>query len=103
MLEAAEIVCCTLEGDSCEREVEGGDCRSGHNDDVKVTWNEAQDHCEEAGMRLCNSQEELDQCCGTGCQYDNQLVWSGLKEGIPFFFMRSMLMISSRFTRFLKN
>jgi len=79
-LEAAEIVCCTLEGDSCSRKAEGGDCRSGNHQDAKVTWNVARANCEEAGMRLCNSQGELDQCCATGCGYDNALVWSSLKE-----------------------
>ena len=73
-----------MEGDSCSRKSEGGDCRSGENEDIKVTWEEAHNHCKNAGMRLCNSQAELDQCCGTGCLYDYQLVWSSLKEGMPF-------------------
>ena len=32
--------------------------------------------CESMGLRLCESQDELNQCCGSGCQYDNRLVWS---------------------------
>ena len=80
--EAAKIVCCTLEGDSCSRKLEGGYCRSGDNDDFKVTWKQARDHCEAAGMRLCNSQAELNQCCNTGCNYDYQPVWSSAKEGM---------------------
>ena len=83
-MEAAVIVCCTLKGDSCSRLKEGGGCRSSNNGDVKVTWNVALDHCEEAGLRLCNSQEEINQCCATGCNYDDKLVWSSVKEGTLF-------------------
>jgi hypothetical protein len=81
LLEAAEIVCCTLQGDSCSRKVKEVNCRSGDKDDFKVTWKVASDHCKTSGMRLCKSQEELNQCCGAGCGYDDQLVWSSLKDG----------------------
>ena len=77
-LEGSHISCCTLTGDSCSREAHGGNCRSGD----KVTWEVAREHCEVAGMRLCNSEEELDQCCGTGCNYDNILIWSSITEGM---------------------
>ena len=79
-MKAAEIVCCAVDGSSCSRK-RSGVCRSGHGDAVKVTWNAARDHCEADGMRLCATQDELDQCCGGGCQYDNQLVWSNVMEG----------------------
>ena len=79
-LSKAEIECCSLDGNSCSRK-NGDICRSGDNDDYIVTWKEANQHCEDAGMRLCNTQQELDRCCGQGCSYDNQLVWSGQKEG----------------------
>jgi len=79
--EAAEIVCCAEEGTSCSRKGADDKCRSGHNDAVKVTWAAAKAHCEAEGMRLCASQAELDTCCGGGCQYDNQLVWSSVMEG----------------------
>ena len=46
-----------------------------------MNWHEANQHCEEAGLRLCNTQQELDRCCTTGCQIDNQIVWSGKMEG----------------------
>merc|ERR1719412_1900480 len=69
--EAAEIVCCNMEGTKCSRKKDGV-CRSGNNDAVKVTWSAAKEHCEAEGMRLCASQAELDQCCGKGCQKDNQ-------------------------------
>ena len=62
-------------------EKNGDFCRSGVSEDDKVTWKEANQHCEEEGMRLCSYQEELDRCCLQGCQYDNQLVWSDLMEG----------------------
>ena len=51
---------------------------------IKVTWEEARSHCEAEGMRLCNSQAELDKCCGKGCEYNNKLIWSSLKEGMSF-------------------
>ena len=79
-LSKAHIVCCSLDGNSCSRK-NGDFCRSGVSDDEKVTWKEANQHCEEDGMRLCSYQEELDRCCSQGCQYDNQLVWSDLMEG----------------------
>ena len=95
MIVAAEIVCCSLDGSSCSRKYKGASgadiCRSGDgyhlwenpgDDDRKVTWNEANLHCLSEGKRLCNSQEELDKCCKTGCFYDNQLVWSSVKEGM---------------------
>ena len=85
MIDAAEIACCSLDGSSCSRKYKAasGDnvCRSGDRDDEKVTWDEANLHCLSQGKRLCNSQEELDKCCGGGCGYDNQLVWSSVKEG----------------------
>ena len=56
-------------------------CRSGNNDDKKVTWHEANKHCVSEGKRLCNSQDELDKCCHTGCAYNTQLVWTGTEEG----------------------
>ena len=73
-----------MEGDSCSRKSEGGDCRSGQNEDIKVTWEEAHNHCKNAGMRLCNSQAEVDQCRGTGCDYDFLLVWGSPEEGMIF-------------------
>ena len=85
MIDAAEIACCSLDGSSCSRKYKAasGDnvCRSGDRDDEKVTWDEANLHCLSQGKRLCNSQEELDKCCGGGCGYDNQLVWSSVEEG----------------------
>ena len=73
----AEIICCAMDGSSCSRKTNTGKCRSGDNDEYKVTWDEADTHCKNEGMRLCNSQEELDQCCGGGgaCGYNDQLVW----------------------------
>merc|ERR1711981_70503 len=77
--EVAQIVCCE-DGKKCSRRP-GGDCRSGHSNKVKVTWEAARAHCQKAKMRLCASQAELDSCCEKGCQYDNTLVWSSVVEG----------------------
>jgi len=80
--EAGEIVCCEKDGSgSCSRKTKDGQCRSGHNTAFKVTWEAAKKHCEDDGKRLCASQAELDTCCNSGCQYDNQLVWTSLVEG----------------------
>ena len=77
----AEIVCCSLDGTSCSRIANDGNCRSFDNQVEEVTWSKANQHCEDAGLRLCDSQQELDSCCGTGCNHDNKKVWSGLMEG----------------------
>ena len=78
----AHIICCSKDGKSCSRKTDMGKCHSGHGIDGKDTWDVARSYCENVGKRLCSSQEELNQCCGTGCQFDNVLVWSDvLKEG----------------------
>ena len=76
----AEIVCCSMDGSSCSRKHQGI-CRSGNGDSYKATWMEANQNCLDSGMQLCNSQKEIDKCCGTGCNYDNQLVWSNIEQG----------------------
>ena len=48
---------------------------------MKVTWEEANQHCLSKGLRLCKSQEELNRCCSQGCSLDNRLAWSSIKEG----------------------
>ena len=77
---AAEIVCCSMDGSSCSRKNQGI-CHSGSGDSYKATWMEANQHCLDIGMQLCNSQKDIDKCCGTGCNYDNQLVWSNIEQG----------------------
>ena len=76
----AEIVCCSMDGSLCSRKNQGI-CRSGNGDSYKATWMEGDKNCQDSGMRLCNSQKEIDKCCGTGCNYDNQLVWSNIEQG----------------------
>ena len=74
----ALIVCCEMDGSSCSRIMSTGQCRSGDGkteDEQKVTWNTANEHCKAEGKRLCSSQEELNQCCSSGCNYDNHLAW----------------------------
>ena len=95
MIDIAEIVCCSLDGSSCSRKYRpaagANICHSGDGDDEKVTWDEANLHCLSQGKRLCNSQEELDRCCRGGCDYDNQLVWSSVKEGKKVYINSSMI------------
>merc|ERR1711992_317137 len=73
-----------MDGSQCSRRQDGakrwrkdGACRS-EKKGGRVTWNEAKEHCEADGMRLCQTQAELDGCCRNGCQYDNALVWSNV-------------------------
>ena len=73
--EMAQIICCAVDGKSCSRKTSKGQCYSGHGNDYKVTWHTAKNYCENIGKRLCNSLEELNQCCVSGCDYDNSLVW----------------------------
>ena len=74
-----------MDGSSCSRTnasiQDTNGCRSGDEDNKKFPWDEANKHCVSEGKRLCNSQEELDPCCSTGCSYDFQLVWTGTIEG----------------------
>lgn len=44
-------------------------------DSPSYTYQQAKGVCEDAGMRLCQSQEELDASCGTGCHFDAALSW----------------------------
>lgn len=75
----AELTCCSMDGQTCSRK-RSDTCRSGHNDNVKVTWEQARDHCAADGMRLCATQEEVDRCCGSGCWYDSDLVWTSISR-----------------------
>ena len=84
----AEVQCCN--GTSCIRKYPGDDqsgdqCFSGNKDDAKVTWFEAEHMCASIGMRLCNSQDELDLCCTNGCGYDKQPVWTNRVAGTTLF------------------
>jgi len=65
----ASVRCCSLDGASCETQTVG--CLEG------VSFFEANAACHSHGLRLCTRQE-LDGgvCCGTGCGYDGQQVWT---------------------------
>jgi len=76
----AQIICCSMDGTSCSRKTDDGKCYSGHGKDSKVTWHTARNFCKNIGKRLCTSQEELNQCCGSGCDYDNVLAWVDVLE-----------------------
>ena len=78
MLKEAFVVCCSLDGTSCSQKTSQGNCRL---ENTKVTWKEAFEHCKAAEMRLCDSQDEVDQCCEGDCALDNELVWSNMVEG----------------------
>ena len=78
----AELQCCSIDGQHCQRRNPlTKKCWSGDNDVAKVTWYEAYERCTSAGHRLCKSQEELNRCCGSGCHYDDTLMWTSLQAG----------------------
>ena len=79
MTKEASVVCCSLDGTSCSRKTVNGNCYFGTS---KVSWKQAFELCKDAKMRLCDSQEELDQCCGAECGLDDKLIWSNVLEGI---------------------
>eukprot|EP00662_Eupelagonemidae_sp_cell21_P058269 gene58269-biopygen94438 len=76
---AAEVQCCSVSG-ICTRKDSGDLCLSGDGDVAKATYYDAVASCSHEGMRLCSKQELQTTgaagCCGTGCQYDNALVWT---------------------------
>ena len=72
---AGEFVCCSMDGSSTIREVNGA-CISGSHDAFMMTYAEAVNQCAAQGMRLCRSVEELDLICGTGCHHDSTLAWT---------------------------
>ena len=66
----ARIVCCEMDGSSCTRHTGSEKMCS-----ASVTWNYANRVCRKMGKRLCNGQNELNKCCGTGCNFDVFLAW----------------------------
>merc|ERR1712141_535529 len=36
--------------------------------------------CEADGRRLCQTQAEINKCCGRGCMTDRDLVWTGISR-----------------------
>jgi len=77
----AKIQCCSLDGSTCTRKDSWphGACLG---DREKVAWAQAKQICEAEGMRLCNSQQEVDNCCHRGCGYDGALTWTGIYPGV---------------------
>ena len=58
------VRCCSFDGGSCESK-----CSI-------LTFSNAKQKCSEFGMRLCTEEELASKiCCGTGCTFDNKLVW----------------------------
>ena len=83
----AQIVCCEMDGSSCSRTISTGQCRSGdgkRKEQKKITWSTANEHCKAEKKRLCSSQKELNQCCSTGCNHDNHLVWINAQQSGKF-------------------
>merc|ERR1712117_568441 len=75
----AEVQCCSMDGNTCTRKrSQNGQCLTGGNDAFKVNLADAKALCQAQGMRLCQSQVELDRCCGSGCSYDFNLVWTDI-------------------------
>jgi hypothetical protein len=61
------VRCCSLDGGSCKSRTP--DCST-------LTFSNAEQKCSEFGMRLCTEEEFFSKiCCGTGCSFDNKLVW----------------------------
>ena len=59
------VRCCSIDGASCEIP----DC-------LTLTFSKAQQKCSEFGMRLCTEKELTSEiCCGTGCEFDYEMVW----------------------------
>ena len=49
-----------------------------------VTKQEAEKFCRDRQKQLCNNGlDEVNYCCGTGCEYDSQWIWVG-DRGITF-------------------
>ena len=72
--ELATVRCCSDEQPKtvCKsRKKPGGECLP-----EKATYVEAEQACAEVQMRLCTKKELQDICCGTGCGYNNNVVWS---------------------------
>ena len=81
----AGLVCCALDGSICTRIcIERDLCKGDNALCNKLNWEEADRICKDRSMRLCNSQQEIDKCCGKGCDYDNRLVWSNVIEGSAY-------------------
>lgn len=75
----AQVVCCEVGGQSSFRSVDGRCISQG--DGVLKTYAEAVTRCSDAGMRLCEHQDELDESCGESCNLDGSLVWTRAKSG----------------------
>jgi hypothetical protein len=67
----ATVRCCSMDGTQCDSSL------TGHCLPKSATFAEAEASCGKAGMKLCSKIElESGVCCGTGCDYDNELVWT---------------------------
>ena len=61
------VRCCSFDGKSCQTKIP--DCSI-------LTFSNAKEKCSEFGMRLCTEEELASNiCCGTGCEFDIELVW----------------------------
>jgi len=80
---AGDVICCSLDGSEATRFGSDSECLNGRADERTaplMTFFEAVERCENLGMRLCASLEGLNQACGTGCSYDNTLIWTAPSE-----------------------
>lgn len=71
---AGRVVCCAQGGSGSSRSV-GGLCLSTGTSSPS-TYLDAVGICMGAGLRLCDTQEELDGSCGPECGLDGALVWT---------------------------
>jgi len=74
---AGKVVCCALDGSSSNRSYDGLCLSTGTSS--PATYLDAVGICSGAGMRLCDTREELDRSCGPECGLDGALVWTTMR------------------------
>eukprot|EP00966_Prymnesium_polylepis_P180108 4170185-Prymnesium_polylepis.1 len=78
--ETAAVRCCDTDGNSaCAPHPDDSVCSplTGSFDPALATHDEAETECRQRGRRLCRADElRASVCCGTGCGYNANLVWS---------------------------
>merc|ERR1712060_589807 len=79
---AGEVICCNASSAdkpatrlSAKKKCFNGEA-SEHAASDFVTYDEALGICEEAGMTLCSTQEDIDTTCDEGCGLSTALVWT---------------------------
>ena len=68
------VRCCNKAGNVCDSD-NTGSCHG------ITTYEKAEKICSDLGERLCYH-DEIENCCGTGCEYDHETVWVKCKRDI---------------------